>query len=272
MKRLDLVHYRKGSLTSDTVEALRHLELRTAKADKSFVLHVSSRGLESMKWGEVRENPGPTGCRPEWSAVPTGREIYLRLEINDDQGHPDSKRERELALLWGLAIPLGFTPWVRYPLPGPGDDVFHYYGPWRSLMDSLMGMGRGEEAWPSFCCAAQVDVGAWEGNRPTERFVQAQLHRMGYNHGPVDGMVGPRTETALKGAGLHGLALSEAAKKLTSLESKPAQRTKKRKGHIVLPETNFSITSYGQVRTIQTAQGAAVELDGPGRIIITTQE
>lgn len=273
MKRLDLVQYRRGSLTTDTVEALRHLEMRAAKIkDMELRLHVSAVARPDMLYTQLEASPGPTGLPPALSAVPTGREIYLRIEFLKDPGDVGDRPQRELAVLWGLAVPLGFVPWARFPVfvrDGDTSTVFHYPGPWQPMMDALMGMGRGEEAWPSFCAAAQSDVGMWGGSRSIERFVQAQLHRLGYNCGPVDGLIGDKTEAALRGSGFSGVPLKDLATKLQEKETPVApQAGKKVEGHVIVPSGNFSIASYGQVHTIKTSQGAALDIHGPGRVVL----
>ena len=135
-----------------------------------------------------------------------GREI--RLESPD------------LRSLWSIAIPLGFTPWSRWPVPGELDDLFHFAGPWQQVVDRLLAEGRGELAWQSACCAASCDVGAWKGDRELERFVQAQLHRVGANPGSLDGVVGRRTVDALNSIGLSGdlEAAEESFRKATRAE------------------------------------------------------
>lgn len=267
MNRINLVQYRRGALTPDTVEALRHLEMRAAKVkDMELRLHVEARAKPNMSTESF--NPEPVGLPHGLSAVPTGREICLQLEFLKDPGDERDRQQRQLAVLWGLAVPIGFVPWNRYPTFGDTSFVFHYPGFWQPMMDALMGMGRGEEAWPSFCAAAQCDVGTWEGNREIERFVQAQLHRIGYNCGPVDGIIGNSTEAALRGSGYFGLPLVDLAEKLAKAGTPaPAKIGKKIEGHVVVPG-DFSIASYGQVRTVKTSQGASLDIHGPGRVVL----
>lgn len=269
--RYQLVQHKNGVFTPDTVDGLRKLERRVAKLAANLV--VEGRAQPEMTWGAVREDPGPTGLPPEWSAVPTGREVYLRLKMHKDDGSEASRRERELAMLWGVAIPLGFTPFTRYPLPGPHDQVFHFFGEWTMMMDQLLGAGRGEAGWPAFCCAAQLDVGKWEGPRATERLVQIHLHRMGFNIGAVDGILGNKTQGALKAAGLHSLPLAEVAKQIVT--KAPRGQTTFEKdvhGHLDMPDVDWSIHPYGQVRTTRTVQGADFHISGPGRVVIDVRE
>jgi hypothetical protein len=262
-----LVQHKRGSVTPDTADALRKIEQRVSKL--RVTLKVECRGALEMTWDNVRKNPGPTGLPPEWSAVSTGREVYMRLEIQGDDGPSMSKREREIAMLWGLAIPLGFTPFTRYPLPGPHDEIFHYFGEWGLLVDHLLGAGRGEAGFPSFCCAAQIDVGKWEGGRVTERLVQAHLHRIGYNVGPIDGVLGNKTQGGIRAANLHSLPLTEAAKKIVEMPPHiPETLGRDVHGRVTMPDVDFAIHAYGQVRASRTAVGADFQISGSGRVVI----
>lgn len=262
-----LVQYKRGSVTPDTADALRKLESRISKL--RVLLKVECRGALEMTWDKIREDPGPTGLPPEWSAVLTGRELYMRLTIQNDDGPAASKRERELAMLWGLAVPLGFTPFTRYPLPGPHDEIFHFFGEWGLLIDHLLGAGRGEAGFPSFCCAAQIDVGRWEGGRVTERLVQAHLHRIGYNVGPIDGVLGNKTQGGLRAANLHSIPLNDAAKQIVNLPAHvPEALPRDVHGRLTMPDVRFSIHPYGQVRATRIASGAELQISGPGRVVI----
>jgi hypothetical protein len=264
---MHLVQHAYGSFTSDTIGAFMQLEGRVSKVKAK--LTVRGRPQTEMSWEHIGKNRGPTGLRPEWSAVPTGREVYLKLDLLDDKEPTETRRERELALLWGLAVPLGFMPWNRYPLPGIADDVFHFFGPWSTMMDNLMGSGRGEVAWPAFATAAQCEVGRFEGPRKTERLVQAHLHRLGYNVGEIDGIIGNKTQGALKAAALHGLPLKEAAERLIAMNTPAPPLPKRvREGRLDLPEIEFSIHPFGQVRATRTKEGAHLHVRGTGRFVI----
>lgn len=269
--RFQLVQHKNGVFTPDTVAVLRKLEQRVGKLRAR--LSVWGRPLPEMSWEHVRQDPGPTGLPPGWSAVPTGREVYLRLSIQDDPEPDDARRERELALLWAVTVPLGLVPYTRYPLPGPHDEVFHFFGEWNVLMDQLLGAGRGEAGWPGFCCAAQLDVGKWEGLRKTERMVQAHFHRIGYNVGPIDGVLGNKTQAALRAANLHSLPLSEVAERIEKMEAHvPKIMDRAVQGRLEMPDNDFSIHPYGQVRTTRTARGADLHISGPGRVVLDIRE
>lgn len=203
---MNTISYRGGHVTEDTAEALRLLELRLAEIPGAR-LHAQGVAPQHRCWAAVAEHPGPTNIMdPIQSMRPTGREVYLRLSID---GGADN-----LTALWAAAIPCGFAPYTRHPAPGVGAAVFHYFGPWARMVESLWATGQGEYAWVSLCCAGQLEVGSWEGDRQAERAVQAHLHLQGYPCGPVDGVIGFRTAHALRLAGLGGLPVPEAAQAL----------------------------------------------------------
>ena len=266
--RIQRVQFNDFSVTPDTASGIRQLEKRAGQL-KNIRLTVSGSTIEDMGWDRLRLRPGPTRLPPEWSAVPTGREVYLNVEMLDDELSKESRVERSLATLWALAVPLGFTPYSRYPLPGPHAQVFQFIGPWDILMDHMLGAGRGEAAWPGFCGAAQADVGAWEGGKQTERFVQGHLHRLGYNSGAIDGIVGNSVVASLKAAGMAGKPLTDVAEELGK-KGTPDMRKPRRtvEGTVTIPDTDFSIVSYGQVRTTRTPKGALLSIGGPGRIVV----
>ena len=269
--RTHLVQHKSGVFTPDTVEALRKLERRIAKLNAR--LHVGGRSALKMSWEDVRADPGPTGLPPEWSAVPTGREVYLSVEIINEAEPSASRREREIAMLWAMAVPLGLVPYTRYPLPGPHDEVFHCFGEWGLLMDNLLGAGRGEAGWPAFCCAAQLDADKWEGPRPTERLVQAHLHRIGFNVGAVDGILGNKTQGGLRAASLHSLPLTQAAERLVAEPPHvPKLLDRTVQGRIEMPDVDFSIHPYGQVRATRTVRGADLQISGPGRVVLDVRD
>src|SRR4051812_36387364 len=128
MKRIDLVAYRRTLVTPDTAEGVRQVELRAAGLTGAKLVFQGPTP-DRFDWRGIKAEPGPTGCPPHASMRGTGREVHLRLQIEGLTGDPADRRRREIEALWGLVVPSGFTPWNRYPLAGPGDDLFHYLGP-----------------------------------------------------------------------------------------------------------------------------------------------
>jgi hypothetical protein len=178
--------------------------------------------------------------------------------------------EQKLAVLWSLAVPLGFVPWSRYPVPSSTSHVFHYVGPWAMVGDFLHGEGRGDLAWPSMVCAAQIEVGTWAGNQITERTVQMHLHRLGIHCGPVDGSVGPVTIAAMKALGLGGMEIRHVAHAVSQMSVPAPKRVRERvQGHVVLGGYPMQAFTTGGVHTVKTRNGYAVTVDGPGRLVLT---
>lgn len=263
--RPQLVRHGEYEFTSDTVSILERLAERVESLKARLV--VRGRARDKTTWSSVTADPGPTGLAPDLSAALTGREVYLRVQLSADAS--SSQRTRELAMLWAMAVPLGLVPYSRYPLPGPHDEVFHYLGEWATMVDGLLGAGRGEEGWPAFCCAAMLDVGRWEGTRTTERTVQAHLHRIGFHVGAVDGIIGAKTQSGLKAANLHSMTLADVAKRIVELSpAVPEQMERPFKGQLELPGVDFSIHPFGQVRATKTIKGSDLLISGPGRYVI----
>jgi hypothetical protein len=248
--RTKLIEYQGSLLTEDTIQAVLKL------ISKAFVWEVNLIG------------PG------DWERQPlamAGREVSIVLQ-SPGANDPRSLNDRQQALnaAWGYMVPLGFTPWLRYPVSGEdGEFRYHFLGPWKIIYERLIAEGRGHLAWPSMCCAAQCDVGTWTGDKTLERSIQAQLHRVGFNAGPIDGVIGPTTTAALNAAGLIGVKLKDALDRLCERDDGiPVHSTGHSVGHLAIPGQRLSLSAFGGVRAIQTVQGAAITVDGPGRLVI----
>ena len=249
MYRIQLVSYKGLLLSPDTAQAVEQL---TAKASDS-------------KW--LVELHGPTPGLAEGSPrslIPAGREIWFRFV----PPAAEVSTQNALNAAWSHAIPMGFTPWLRHPLEGPGDTVFHFFGPWMALYERLLSEGRGHLAWPSVCAAAQCDVGAWKGDHQEERFVQAQLHRVGRNCGPVDGVIGPRTSEVIDSLGLKRATFSHVLEYLRTAEVPQVPTHARRVGHVAFPGHSLNIATFGGIKAVKTPQGATLTYDGPGRVVL----
>ena len=245
MHRIRLMTYKGLIVTPDVAEVLRALE------DSA-----NRNGRWRINFIKPPEEP-----HSPLSLLPAGREIRFKFE-KDKVGELDA-----LYATWGCAVPLGFTPKLRDPLIHPDSTMYHYLGPWEGLYGKLLAEGRGHLAWPSVCTAAQVDVGVWEGGKEEPRFVQAQLHRVGRNPGPVDGIIGPRTIAAIGSLSLSRGSLTEIADQLQGMEPVESQ-DKVSRGHLHLPGCQFVVEGYGGVKAWSMQQGAGFEVSGPGRIVV----
>lgn len=263
MSRINLVAYRSMFVTPDTAAALRAVQHWAA----GLQVPLSFRGVKRIEtnW---RGDAGPTRNPPPLSLRPAGREVQVQVRLPEFEGTDEERRQAEVNLAWGIMVPCGFVPWRRYPVVGEADDVFHFFGPWQGLYDHLLGHGRGEAAWPSVCGAAQSDVGTWEGDRWVERFVQAQLHRLGVHCGPVDGIIGPQTTRAIRALGLKGLRLTAMAQELKKFQTPSSPKTERSFGHVIIPGQELAVVATGKVYTTRTSQGVALTIDGPGRVIV----
>ena len=247
MYRQKLRTYKGMLVTADVAEALRLLEARASERGKWRVrYHKPTLSFE--------------GHRPE-SLRKAGREIQFSFE------RAGASRQEGIHAAWGCAVPLGFTPHNRYPWGGPDADRFYYFGPWKVVNDHLLAEGRGHLAWPSVCCAAQADIGAWEGGQDIVRFVQAQLHRVGRNPGAVDGVLGPRTALAIESLNLDRGSLPQVAEHLRTAE--PMKNlVDTRRGHLMVPGHQLTIQGHGGVKAWPMRNGAGIQIDGPGRLVV----
>lgn len=261
--------YRRTLVTPDTYEALCRLE-RAAKGHGEITIEYDGVSSMGASWEGVEDDAGPLGLPAHLSMRPTGREVYLRVAGVGDPMHA-------LAILWSLAVPLGFMPWDRYPVPSAKSHVFHYFGPWSTVGDFLHGEGRGDLSWPSMVCAAQIEVGTWSrglgDNQTTERTVQTHLHRLGIHCGPIDGTIGPVTLAAMRALGMVGMEIPKVAQMLSGMkvpsESHQGGRVL---GHVVLGGVSMEAFTSGRVHAVGTRNGYAVTVDGPGRLILTVGE
>ena len=175
----------------------------------------------------------------------------------------------DLKRVWSYVIPMGVTPWCRYPVHSVESDIYHVYGPWQTMMDTLMGMGRGDAVWSSFKTATAIECGLYEGENAVGCEIQMLLHRLGYNPGPVDGLIGPTTTRAMAEAGVKERA-ELALCRLRRM--KPAQKNtppaKKRKGYFSGDCSLKAVQTFGGVRGTRTESGLVIETDSPGRLIL----
>lgn len=249
-------------MAQDVAETLRQVELRASGLGFPGVLRVEVPSSAASTWAGVTADPGPTGYGPELSLRPAGRELRLRVEA------PGLSRQRAVELVWAAAVPCGITPWLRYPVSGVGDDVFHALGPWQILYDSLLGEGLGELAWPSLCAAAQADAGRWGGGREDVVFLQAQIHRLGVPCGPVDGEVSERVLSCVRALGIPPNLLPREAGLLLSRRETPRPRRSSRGVGFISLGDGATATASGSAYLTRTAHGYAVTYDGYGRIVV----
>ena len=256
MFRQRLTKFKGLDLTHDTADALKALEERAWELGKWRVkFHAQdTAGFDTMP-SEIRNT----------SMLIAGREVHMVLEHESANPTP----QRSLEALWGFSVPLGFTPYLRYPVEDEeGSGVFHFFGPWETLKDRLLAEGRGHLAWPSVCAAAQTDVGTWKGDQEIPRFIQGQLHRLGRNVGPIDGSIGSRTRAAIETLGIQKPSIARVAEYVKQTNPPPHPDQTHGKGHLVLPGKTLNIVSYGKVSAVRTTHGATFDVHGSGRLVV----
>ena len=255
MQRIQLIQYGPLTVTPDVAAALDQVTHRAK--EEGFLVHFS------------QAYPAPLD---PLSMVTAGRCVLMRLVLRGgDQFQLDNAVA--LARLWSVVVPLQFTPWDRDPLPSQTEEVFHFLGPWQTLYERMIASGRGEHAWASAAVAAQCDAGVWKGDREVERFVQAQLHRIGHNPGPLDGRIGPHTLGAIHALGLKSFeSLEVLAQELASRKTGVIADRARVVGHVVVPGKNVQVNTFGKVRSSKTPNGVALAIDGPGRVVIDIGE
>jgi len=256
-----LVRHKGTLLTPDTKEALRRANVQLAESyGNKFELSYIGCPESVKSWEDVESSPGPTRMPPFASMVQTGREVQVEIS-----GSKEDKEEALLSILWSVLVPNGFVPWDRYPLPSPTSRVFHYFGDWANVGDSLQGEGRGEHSWYSMCVSSQLEVGKWEGGRDTERGIQSALHRLGIPCGPIDGIVGDRTIRSLKALGMSSQTLEDSLKSLKQMNPESGKKpNKKRFGRLFIEGESMRVFSSGSVASQKTRNGYVLTSWGPG--------
>lgn len=247
MSDREIVSYRGALMTGDTMVAQQALERKAAENGWRVRL------LRPQDY--QRGNP--------LSLLAAGREVWVQF-------HRDEPCDPQMALhaLWSAAIPLGFAPKTRYPLVGTDDEKLYFFGRWQAVADRLMAEGRGHLVWSSVCCAAQVYVGVWKGDKPEVRLVQTHLHRLGLNPGAVDGVLGERTKACLTYLGLGSKPLPSMIEELSEALPPDAKPRELQRGHLVLPGYKLRAGGYGGVKAWPSDQGVGLEVTGPGRLVV----
>ena len=122
--------------------------------------------------------------------------------------------DKQLDVLWELALPLGWKPIIKNPEEGKTEAWhFDFRGPWASTYD----MRRSEAVMGA---VLDLGKGADVYRDALDKALQAQIWRCGQNIGKIDGHPGKLTR-----AGLRNLGLPETTTKaedLYGLPSKPA--------------------------------------------------
>lgn len=242
--RTRLISLRGLQVVPELAESLRLLEQSLSKVgDVRLKIHTSNftTGMSSA-----------------------GREIEMTLVSTKY-----SKKEC-VFILWGCAIPLGFTPMDRYPnLNTETKDTFHFLGEWETYHMNLLSRGLGEFAWESVCLAANLDVGQKRDiTNFLVRYIQAQMGRWGLYQGLVDGIVSQEYQGCLATLGLQQKTEEDIINFLDNGVLTKEKKKDAQVGFISLKDTPYRVTSYGDISTTKKQGGTEVFIEGTGRIVI----
>lgn len=113
----------------------------------------------------------------------------------------------DLADVWDIVVPLGFTPIISEPKMVSECWHFDFRGEWYDFHRWAKKNAR-RNAYAQLARCMTLDVGAWDGKasgwsskRIEVAYIQAQLHRIGVHVvGKVDGLPGPATRRAVSAA------------------------------------------------------------------------
>lgn len=130
-------------------------------------------------------------AEPGYSFHNAGRAIDIHLDMIKLPVSAD----RQLDRLWEIMKDHGFRPVIKAPTEGASESWhFDFMGDWGGVY------GRTKDYAMTAMCAC-LDAGNGGYRRDDERALQAQLLRAGYDIGLVDGILGAKTQAALKASG-----------------------------------------------------------------------
>lgn len=216
--RIHLDQLRGGKLTPDAGEALYRLHARVSEEGGTLLVSDCYRSPEvQAKARKKYENwvaagkPSPRTdaydrktmkgafvSRSGRSNHNAGRAVDLAHMLAAPESVP---RDKKLDWLWDIAIPIGWKPIIKSPREGQSEAWhFDFLGPWQVVRDRL---DYGQTAMAGVLDhGGGVDLYA----RPWERWVQAQIHRVGpVDIGDIDGLFGSMTLAGIEELGLTSL-------------------------------------------------------------------
>jgi D-alanyl-D-alanine dipeptidase len=213
---------RAGSLVPAAADALA--ALHDACAADGGTLRVSDcfRSIEDQKKARAKYDNWVAAGKPKrssdsfnsktmkaaYTSLP-GRSFHCTgrsVDVDHMNAAPsDVPRDKKLDWLWERAKPLGWRPVIKTADEGKSEAWhFDFMGEWAPVFDRI---GYNETA---MCGVLDLGLGADVFSRAEERWIQAQLHRIGQDVGTVDGYLGANTKSGLAAIGLSLSADREA--------------------------------------------------------------
>jgi len=139
-----------------------------------------------------------TTMKSDYVALPakSGHNGGRASDLSTSMMHfPGVAADKQLDKLWEIARPLGWRPIIKAPTEGVTENWhFDYPGELTPILDR-----HGYETW-AMCAVLDIGAGGSVLPRAMERAVQFHLTRSGADLGEIDGMIGQRTERALRQA------------------------------------------------------------------------
>lgn len=177
---------------------------------KQQELRTRYENYEKLSAEEKKKVPFvPLAAFPGGSFHMAGRAIDVSIK---DLNFKDTYQADQLKKFWDIAIPLGFRPIIDKP-DSTLSEAWHfdYCGPWDNV--------RTKFGYSLAAKCAILDIGNWNPKESESKvksmFVQAQLLRLDYNIGEVDGVLGTKSKQALAKEKLEKSNLDEIILKLS---------------------------------------------------------
>lgn len=254
IKRTALTRYGALSVSTDTAYALHILEQKAR--EKNIILDILDASDSVLK-------------NHAQNFYASGRELLIRYSSKNSLNLTVYEK---ICTVWSLAYPLGFLPYYRHPLPGEGSDLFHFFGTWQPIMERLYSEGSGEYAWSSMWYASMTDIGKIAHDGYLMFLIQGQLHRLGINCGPVNGVLTDRTKKSLQSLGLYGVTYENIAIELCSRDPS-TNKIQNNKGYLYLStasiDREIDINQTGDVGVVNDPNGIKFNIGtGSGRITV----
>lgn len=206
-------------LTPDTFSDLKELEKAVVQQHGQLKIKSVYRSWEKQQelfdLHEQDPKKYAVASAPGKSFHQAGRAVDFAIQ---ELNFKDVPKEKWLEKFWSLYKPLGFTPIIDKPNMDESE-AWHadHLGVWTSVRSRAGYL-------PTAQCAI-LDVGNWNPkeqiSKQKQMFVQSQLYRLGcFEIGKIDGVLGTKSNIALKSLGLDSKNIDEIIGKIKNYERK----------------------------------------------------
>ena len=230
-KRAPLHTLKGGRATPDAAEALLALHLAVADAGGTLMLTDCYRDAAVQAGARKKYETWAAAGKPKRSSAAwngktmkaafvakpgrSGHNGGRSIDVAHMEAAPASvPKDQKLDWLWAIARPLGWTPIIKIANEGESEAWhFDFKGPWAHVYEAL--------GYAAGAMCTTLDIGEGEGlfSNIENRWIQAQLWRVGVDLGAIDGALGARTDDALAHFGLA----RDTDHLLVSLAAMPSQ-------------------------------------------------